>query len=418
MKCSSILAACGMSAAIAAPAVAQVGATFSTITDPVTGGIAISANDMSPDGRWVVGGIDFNGDLVVDAGYRWDRQTNTFTIINVDNLFPGADPVVAISDDGSVLLGSLPGLVDPVAEEAAIWTEADGWTRLGYLPNAGFCPSRSNGYELSGDGTIAVGLSWDGCSGRGFIWTAADGMQQLENMALGGNRASIVSSDGSVIAGFAQGSTRTPTMWDGITRQGTLLDPTLQTGGEFYGMRDDGSVLLGAWDQGGGTFEAGMLVNGVASKIGNGAILPGWSGIPMDIADNGTIVGFDILLGNRRAWIQPNGNGSLQLAKTYLNALGAGIPSSTSLQVLQAISTDGTAIIGHTGGLGAFLITLEFGDTCPPDINDDGSLNFFDVSAYLALYNAQDPAADLDDNGLFNFFDVAGYIATYNAGCP
>lgn len=406
---------CGLAAGLAT---AQTGATFSPIVDPVTGGVAISANDMSPDGRWVVGGIDFNGDFAIDAGYRWDRQTNTFTIIEVDNLFFGADPAVAISDDGSTVLGSLPGVADALAEEAAIWTDANGWTRLGFLPNAGFCPSRSNGYELSGDGSVAVGLSWDGCSGRGFVWTAADGMQQLENMGLGGNRASIVSGDGSLIAGFAQGSTRTPTMWDGKTRQGTLLDPSLQTGGEFHGVRDDGSVLLGTWDQGSGTFEAGMLVNGVASKIGNGAILPGWSGIPMDIADNGTIVGFDILLGSRRAWVQPQGNGNLQLAKTYFNAIGANIPSSVSLQVLQAISTDGTAIIGHTGGYGAFLVTLEYGTDCPPDIDGNGTLNFFDVSAYLALYNAQDPAADLDGNDLFNFFDVAGYIATFNAGCP
>jgi hypothetical protein len=177
-------------------------------------------------------------------------------------------------------------------------------------------------------------------------------------------------------------------------------------------------VLLGSWDQGSGTFEAGMLVNGVASKIGNGAILPGWTGIPMDIADNGTIVGFDFLLGSRRAWVQPQGNGNLQLAKTYFNALGANIGSSVSLQVLQAISTDGTTIIGHTSGFGAFLVTLEYGTDCPPDLDNNGTLNFFDVSAYLALFNSQDPAADLDDNGLFNFFDVAGYIATFNAGCP
>jgi hypothetical protein len=415
MKAHCLIVVCGLSAGIAH---GQTSATFSSIIDPVSGGVAVSANDMSPDGRWVVGGIDFNGDYFSDAAYRWDRQTNVFTIIEVDNVIPGVDPVVAVSDDGSVLLGSLPGILEPFEEEAAIWTDADGWTRLGFLPNAGACPSRSNGYELSGDGTVAVGLSWDGCSGRGFIWTAADGMQQLENMGFGGNRASIVSGDGSLIAGFAQGSTRTPTMWDGITRQGTLLDPSLQTGGEFHGMRDDGSVLLGSWDQGSGTFEAGMLVNGVASKIGNGAILPGWTGIPMDIADNGTIVGFDFLLGSRRAWVQPQGNGNLQLAKTYFNALGANIGSSVSLQVLQAISTDGTTIIGHTSGFGAFLVTLEYGTDCPPDLDNNGTLNFFDVSAYLALFNSQDPAADLDDNGLFNFFDVAGYIATFNAGCP
>ncbi|RMH27935.1 MAG: hypothetical protein D6692_07065 [Planctomycetota bacterium] len=46
-------------------------------------------------------------------------------------------------------------------------------------------------------------------------------------------------------------------------------------------------------------------------------------------------------------------------------------------------------------------------------------LNFFDIAAYLSLYNNHDPAADLATPfGIFNFFDVAAYLALYNAGCP
>ena len=57
-------------------------------------------------------------------------------------------------------------------------------------------------------------------------------------------------------------------------------------------------------------------------------------------------------------------------------------------------------------------------DGCPADINADGVLNFFDLSAYLELFNSQNPAADLDQNGQFNFFDVSIYLDLYNAGCP
>ena len=53
------------------------------------------------------------------------------------------------------------------------------WESLGYLPNANACPSRSSGHELSADGSVAVGLSWDGCSGRAFRWTQAGGMVDL-----------------------------------------------------------------------------------------------------------------------------------------------------------------------------------------------------------------------------------------------
>lgn len=55
---------------------------------------------------------------------------------------------------------------------------------------------------------------------------------------------------------------------------------------------------------------------------------------------------------------------------------------------------------------------------CPADLTGDGNLNFFDVSAYLAMYNAGDPAADLTGEGDLNFFDVSAYLTMYNAGCP
>jgi hypothetical protein len=56
---------------------------------------------------------------------------------------------------------------------------------------------------------------------------------------------------------------------------------------------------------------------------------------------------------------------------------------------------------------------------CGADVNADGLLNFFDISAFIALYNTSDPAADLAAPfGTLNFFDIAAYIGLYNAGCP
>ena len=397
-------------------ATAQDSATFQYIVEPFNKYPAVSANDMSPDGRWVVGSLDTNADGLGDTGYRWDRLNDEFTLIPTEIIGTGDDPISAVSDDGQVILGSIAGGVDGVEATAGIWTEAGGWVSLGYLPNAGSCPSRSNGYELSGDGTTAVGLSWDGCSGRGFVWTEETGMLELEPMANGGNRASVVSSDGSVIAGFSQGFTRTPTMWNGFTLDGELLDPTLVTGGEFQGISDDGTILLGSWWMGGTSEEAGKIVNGVQSKIGAGALLPGWSGIPLDIADNGTIVGFDFLLGNRRSWIQPFGKGDLQLTVDFIRDLGADVVPGTRLEVLQAISTDGKSIIGHSIGSPAFLITLDY--PCQADLTNDDSLNFLDVSAFLTAFGNQDPIADFEADGSFNFLDVSAFLAAFGAGCP
>ena len=55
---------------------------------------------------------------------------------------------------------------------------------------------------------------------------------------------------------------------------------------------------------------------------------------------------------------------------------------------------------------------------CPADLNDDGLLNFFDVSAFLNAYNAMSPAADFTGDGVYNFFDVSAFLNAYNAGCP
>ncbi len=48
-----------------------------------------------------------------------------------------------------------------------------------------------------------------------------------------------------------------------------------------------------------------------------------------------------------------------------------------------------------------------------------GTLNIFDIQAYIGLYNAQDPVADLAAPfGTFNIFDLQAYINLYNTGCP
>lgn len=52
---------------------------------------------------------------------------------------------------------------------------------------------------------------------------------------------------------------------------------------------------------------------------------------------------------------------------------------------------------------------------CPPDLNHDGQLNFFDVSLFLQDYNA---GGDYNGDGGTNFFDVSSFLTEYNQGCP
>jgi ligand-binding sensor domain-containing protein len=55
---------------------------------------------------------------------------------------------------------------------------------------------------------------------------------------------------------------------------------------------------------------------------------------------------------------------------------------------------------------------------CIADFTGDGVLDFFDVSAFLNAFNAEDPIADLTGDGVFNFFDVSAFLNAFGAGCP
>lgn len=62
---------------------------------------------------------------------------------------------------------------------------------------------------------------------------------------------------------------------------------------------------------------------------------------------------------------------------------------------------------------------IRVGAVCKPDIDFNGLVNFFDITAFIALFNAEDPDADIAAPfGAWNFFDIAAYIGQFNAGCP
>ena len=54
----------------------------------------------------------------------------------------------------------------------------------------------------------------------------------------------------------------------------------------------------------------------------------------------------------------------------------------------------------------------------PANLNGDDRLDFFDVSEFLALYDAGDLAVDFNGDGVLNFFDVSAFLTDFNAGCP
>lgn len=87
-------------------------------------------------------------------------------------------------------------------------------------------------------------------------------------------------------------------------------------------------------------------------------------------------------------------------------------PGMNSLQV-----SGSTAYM--TSGLGGLdIIDVSDCPPCPADLTGDTYLNFLDISAFLAAFGDQDPAADFNADGSFNFLDVSEFLSAFAAGCP
>lgn len=66
----------------------------------------------------------------------------------------------------------------------------------------------------------------------------------------------------------------------------------------------------------------------------------------------------------------------------------------------------------------AYVFNIECTTSCPADLTGDGTLNFFDISAFLSAFSIQDPVADFTGDGTFNFYDISAFLSIFSSGCP
>lgn len=71
-----------------------------------------------------------------------------------------------------------------------------------------------------------------------------------------------------------------------------------------------------------------------------------------------------------------------------------------------------------SGNDGLTVIKIGECNGCTADFNNDGQLNFFDVSLFLGAFTNADPVADLNNDTQFNFFDISIFLSEFAAGCP
>ncbi|MCE7969427.1 MAG: hypothetical protein DYG94_11895 [Leptolyngbya sp. PLA3] len=87
------------------------------------------------------------------------------------------------------------------------------------------------------------------------------------------------------------------------------------------------------------------------------------------------------------------------------------------IRVTAADTGSGSVVEAGVDGVSIIAFSCEE-EECVGDFNGDQTLDFFDIQAYLAAFNAHDPAADMNNDATFDFFDVQSFLAAFAAGCP
>jgi|GEM_PF-606480 len=246
----------------------------------------------------------------------------------------------AISADGSVVVGYSNS---NAGNEAFRWTSSGGMVGLGDLSGGTFF---SAAYGVSADGSVIVGQSAGPSGNEAFRWTSSGGMVGLGDLS-GGTFTSTalgVSADGSVVVGDSNSSNGNEAFrW---TSSGGMVGLGDLPGGSFSseanGVSANGSVVAGTSNDANG-FEAFRWTSSGMTSIG---VLSGGSvSVGNAISADGTVIVGRCFTsgGDTEAFRWTNAGGMVGIGD-----LSGGIFNSEAL----GVSADGSVIVGDSASSG------------------------------------------------------------------
>jgi uncharacterized membrane protein len=302
------------------------------------------AVDVTPDGRTAV--FEDLSMGRVDA-----IAVDTITGVTAAPINAG-DPSSALVT-GIASTGRMSAMHGDTAIQASV-LDGTTWTDLVSPYPTGCDPQFGGAWDVSADGKVVVGLMWNGCNPVAFRWV--DGASAVTPLQLLGattdnhpptNRATVVSDDGKVAAGFAENLMldRSPAIWkaDGT---GQLIDATDQTApGEVLSISADGSRVAGIWANDGFTWTS---AGGRVAIPRLDASLPGDAVFPNAMSADGRFVfgGIgDAFFTIPLAFVWSDATGTRDLT-TLARTAGLAIPADAVLDSVLGASADGTVLIG------------------------------------------------------------------------
>jgi probable HAF family extracellular repeat protein len=305
----------------------------------------VLAGEVGANGFVVVGGVYGGG------GFYWMPTTGVTRI--------GGRQAVSVSRDGKSIAGN--ALDSRRLENAALWTGGTSWRLLGSItPNAQPCDELlSATYGASADGTVVVGLAWDGCPiARAFRWEESTGVVNLGSLTGASTRANAVSGNGRVVVGWEEPTGfREAAKW--VDGKQEMIRGPVDLLGEAHATNWDGSIIAGAacnpyvtvgpaagwiWTQGTGV--TCLPVQRPAWALN----LP-YQVLPLAMSDDARVIGGSLSFGldaESVVWF----DGEPVMLRDYLRQNG--IPDAfegwVNTGFIQGVSPDGRTLVGYGAG--------------------------------------------------------------------
>tara|TARA_E500000318_G_scaffold14854_3_gene14723 strand:- start:1823 stop:4780 length:2958 start_codon:yes stop_codon:yes gene_type:complete len=326
--------------------------------------------------------VSFTDAVTVDSDNEMVLQGRWISLNNGKILFPENAPTLVRGPDAEIDADDdyMPALSGIKRMESTSFSTAF----TSSLTDLFFSGSTA---EVKQDGTL---------SAMGAI-TASEGSQiSLQSGASLESNTSITSgSDDIMLPSITDDITGVIQLSLGQTPPPSIIAPTIDIHANLTPIRDD----IGVMNTTGtltihptGTLQINARANALSSSINHTG--------DIDITGNISITPL-------KAY-EPQVGDSFTIA-TVSGTIGA-LPDS-------AIDASGSGIEYAVNAIGSDIVVTVI-ENCPADLNMDGDINFFDVSAFLTAFNSMDPAADFNNDELFNFFDISAFLVAYNAGCP
>ena len=362
--------------------------------------------DASEDGRVVTG---YN----TNEFWYWTPEQG---LVLIGGLSPSAGGAgsAGISNDGTRI--GLTTLNPKTGKtEGAFYEVATGETTL--VGNFGFScdASAMSCWGVSGDGTTMVGLGWHQfCAARAFRYSTLDGLVDLGSTVAGNSsRANACDDTGAVIGGWQDtNSGRQGAIWrDGV--QTLITMPSGAAVGEAGAVSGDGNWVIGL-----GAGSTGSLGWRWSEDTGLLTLPPTPiptlpRAFPTGVNDDGSrIVLFyrtqfpPATGGEGYLWI----DGTLHSLETLAAEQGIEIPAGVRMALPLGMSNDGYTIVGTArtpSGIQGFILDLPRPQTCPGDLDGDGTVGPVDLGILLGAWGTDSSQADLDGDGIVGPADLA-----------